>query len=830
MKNKLRTLIASTVILLMATTVFAQTNTFPTTGAAGIGTLTPAASSLLDVTSTTKGVLIPRMTKTQRDAIVSPAQGLLIYQTNSTPGFYNYDGSVWTAVTPKAGANKTLNNLTAPTAVNAELLPATNNTTNIGSGTFSWKDLYLGGSLFLDGTSFLNNNGSVSTFTGYDAGASNTGGQNAGFGYKALGTNTTGSYNTATGLESLYANNGNSNTASGYASLHENTIGESNCAFGATALYLNTSGNYNTAAGQSSLSANLTGSNNVALGYHAGWNNSTGSDNNFIGAESGSANLTGVGNNAIGWRSLYNNSTGNYNIAIGEEAMYNNTTAQYNTAVGYRSLYSNITGDGNSAFGKNALRSNITGYNNSGFGSQVLYYNTTGFGNTAMGNLSLSLNTTGINNSAFGMEALYSNTIGYYNVAMGNNALYNNTVGASNVAIGQTSLYDNTTGSYNTSVGNQAMLHSTTGSNNTALGHASLDDNTTGGNNTAIGQGALSESETGSYNTGTGDGCLAVLLSGSYNTANGAAALQTVTTGINNTGIGYGADVSTGTLNNASAIGYGAIASLSNNMVFGNTAVIGWGFGVSAGTRAIKAGTAATNGNGAYLTVGGVWTDVSDRSKKEDFQVMDSKLVLDKINALDITRWKYTGTENEYHIGPMADDFYKSFQVGDVDGIAPMDKAGVALLGIQALSNEVENMKTSIASNQSAAHYQKQIDDLKLKVVQLELLMAGIKSSANDGAVEISISNEAVAPLLGQNIPNPFDNSTVIPFRIPKGCNSSSIVVSETATGRIITAIPVSCDETHVMIEAASLASGNYTYTLYVDGKVIDTKQMVLTK
>src|SRR5947207_15378134 len=84
---------------------FGQTNTFPSTGAAGIGTITPNASSLLDVTSTSKGVLIPRMTKTQRDAIASPATGLMIFQTNNTPGFYYYSGSVWVAVSPK-GVNK----------------------------------------------------------------------------------------------------------------------------------------------------------------------------------------------------------------------------------------------------------------------------------------------------------------------------------------------------------------------------------------------------------------------------------------------------------------------------------------------------------------------------------------------------------------------------------------------------------------------------------------------------------------------------------------------------------------------------------------------------
>jgi len=58
---------------------FAQTNKFPSSGAAGIGTTSPEASSLLEVKSTRKGVLIPRMSKTQRGAITSPAKGLLIY-------------------------------------------------------------------------------------------------------------------------------------------------------------------------------------------------------------------------------------------------------------------------------------------------------------------------------------------------------------------------------------------------------------------------------------------------------------------------------------------------------------------------------------------------------------------------------------------------------------------------------------------------------------------------------------------------------------------------------------------------------------------------------
>ena len=60
----------------------------------GIGTAAPDASAQLDISSTTKGVLIPRMTKSQRDAIVGPVEGLMIY--NSTSKLLNYyDGIGW---------------------------------------------------------------------------------------------------------------------------------------------------------------------------------------------------------------------------------------------------------------------------------------------------------------------------------------------------------------------------------------------------------------------------------------------------------------------------------------------------------------------------------------------------------------------------------------------------------------------------------------------------------------------------------------------------------------------------------------------------------------
>jgi len=65
-----------------------------TSGSLGVGTASPAANSALDITNTSKGLLLPRLTTTQRNAISSPPSGLLIYNTtNST--FQCYANGSW---------------------------------------------------------------------------------------------------------------------------------------------------------------------------------------------------------------------------------------------------------------------------------------------------------------------------------------------------------------------------------------------------------------------------------------------------------------------------------------------------------------------------------------------------------------------------------------------------------------------------------------------------------------------------------------------------------------------------------------------------------------
>ena len=66
----------------------------------GIGTSTPNASAKLDISDTTKGLLIPRMTDVQRNLIMSPAKGLMVFVTTDS-SFYYFDGA-WLRIAPAA--------------------------------------------------------------------------------------------------------------------------------------------------------------------------------------------------------------------------------------------------------------------------------------------------------------------------------------------------------------------------------------------------------------------------------------------------------------------------------------------------------------------------------------------------------------------------------------------------------------------------------------------------------------------------------------------------------------------------------------------------------
>jgi len=183
---------------------------------------TPDASAILDVQSTTQGLLIPTMTKTQRDAISSPATGLMIYQTDNTAGFYHYDGAYWIA---------------------------NGSTTAIGID---------------DLTDAVAGNSNV--FLGLNAGGSSTGAYNVATGLDAMQLNTSGHNNVAYGYFSLSENiEGSDNVASGYQALTDATA-SNNTAIGSYAGYTTTTGGSNILIGKEIHTTSASASNELNIG------------------------------------------------------------------------------------------------------------------------------------------------------------------------------------------------------------------------------------------------------------------------------------------------------------------------------------------------------------------------------------------------------------------------------------------------------------------------------------------------------------------------------------------------------------------------------------
>ncbi|MEP7232820.1 MAG: hypothetical protein ABI691_21350 [Ginsengibacter sp.] len=240
----------------------------------GIGTLTPDASAQLDISSTDKGMLVPRMTSAQRNAVVTPATGLLIYQTDNTPGFYFYNGSSWASVAGSAtltGWSTTGNTGTISTnnflgTTDDQPLSFKLNNTNAGRWDHQRANYFIG----------LNAGKSISTGStnigiGTNALTSTNGGNgNIGIGHRAININTSGSYNTGVGYDALYGNTGGSfNVSNGYHSLYSNTLGGNNTALGGNTLLTNTTGNNNTGIGRDADVTTNNLSNATAVGYSA---------------------------------------------------------------------------------------------------------------------------------------------------------------------------------------------------------------------------------------------------------------------------------------------------------------------------------------------------------------------------------------------------------------------------------------------------------------------------------------------------------------------------------------------------------------------------------
>jgi trimeric autotransporter adhesin len=292
----------------------------------GIGTTSPNASAQLDISSSSRGLLIPRMDSNAVKAIVSPAAGLMVYDSSRKQVLVNMGTATapdWENIIAKSGWSLTGNGGTGGAALlgtvdgNPLRFVVEGNSAGIVDGGDAYQNAY---------TTALGVN---TVSTPVSAGAEESF-ESTAIGYAALQNG--GEYDIAIGFNALQANTGR---------------GSDNIGIGTSALQNNNSGTHNIAIGQNTLQNN-SGSFNITIGQLAGASTTSGGNNTYVGASNGQYTTTGALNTAMGVLAMNANTTGSFNVAIGAQALQNTTQSWYNTVLGngsglaYDNGYNNV--------------------------------------------------------------------------------------------------------------------------------------------------------------------------------------------------------------------------------------------------------------------------------------------------------------------------------------------------------------------------------------------------------------------------------------------------------------------------------------------------------
>lgn len=238
-------------------------------------------------------------------------------------------------------------------------------------------------------------------------------------------------------------------------------------------------------------------------------------------------------------------------------------------------------------------------------------------------------------------------------------------------------------------------------------------------------------------------------------------------------------------------------------------------------------------------TINVMWVP-SDMNLKKNITPL--KDVASKISALNGYTYQFRADEfpernfdSKTHIGFIAQELKKVFPElinEDEKGNLTVDYMGMLPILLEAIKDQSKQIKESSDSNIAL---QQQLTDLKNQNQTLQARMDKLEDLINSccsvGAkvgttqnVDLSDKNVIV---LNQNVPNPFAESTIITYNIPSDFIKAQIIFS-TTEGKIIKAIDIKeKGNSRLNVYANDLSSGMYSYSLVIDGKVVDTKKMV---
>ncbi len=232
----------------------------------------------------------------------------------------------------------------------------------------------------------------------------------------------------------------------------------------------------------------------------------------------------------------------------------------------------------------------------------------------------------------------------------------------------------------------------------------------------------------------TASGSSATVGGGRFNTASGN--LATVGGGEGNTAAGDYSFVVGRQAKNTDANHDGVfIFADANHLDFPSTAANQFRVRSTGGAQFVSGIDVSGNPTaGVTLTAGGgSWSSISDRALKENFRILDGREVLHRLSLIPITEWNYKAQDTSIrHIGPMAQDFYAAFGLGESNRhISTIDADGIALLSIQALyelslekEKKIEQLTKEIEMLRAAdAKKSQEITELKARLEALEKIV-----------------------------------------------------------------------------------------------------------
>ncbi len=389
----------------------------------GINNPTPDPSSLLDLTSTTRGILIPRVSIPLVSAaapVTAPATGLLVFNTNpftafgNGVGFYYWNGTRWIKVLDGGPNNAWETNGNAATNPIVNFIGTTDNqplqfrVDNKKAGSIDQlnENVTLG---FLAGNLVTTNKNNV--LIGDSAFGISTSSINAvviGAGAASNGTNALQSV--IIGADAGKKNAAANNVFNGFESGLNNSSGFANTFIGSRSGRGNISGSHNTITGFEAGMSFITSFGNTFMGSLSG-RFSTGNFNSFFGEEAGLNTTTGAENVFVGSDAGRSNTIGQFNTYIGDDAGLNDTTSNLNTYVGNNAGLFSRNGSENTFIGSNTGPSFFSGTFNTALGSRVSISNnltnTTAIGYRAFANASNTMvlgSVAGINGATSNVD------------------------------------------------------------------------------------------------------------------------------------------------------------------------------------------------------------------------------------------------------------------------------------------------------------------------------------------------------------------------------------------------------------------------------------------